>query len=327
MQYSKNVSGLLVLNKPKGQSSGHISRHVGRLLGVDKIGHGGTLDPLAEGVLPLLLGSATKMSDLIMQEEKSYRATVRLGIATDTYDAEGKIVAEHPIPQGLDVEQMRKLLGEFTGEILQQPPAFSAKKIKGVPAYALARKQKPVHIAAKPVHIFEMRLEHFEGPVLQFFARVSKGTYIRSIAHDLGIRLGCGAHLQALTRTSCGPFTVEQAVDLPTLESAARENSIAPLLAKVLIPETRLIGHLPAVTIEGFQEPFILGGGNLETPWVFKALNDLPTNTAGVRLVNRQGRLLALLRKAQNPKENGGRFAYLKTYKGLDSGSGVALST
>lgn len=326
MHFSKAFSGLLIFNKPKGQSSGQVSRYVGRLTGVDKIGHGGTLDPMAEGVLPLLLGSATKMSDLIMQEEKAYRATVHLGIETDTYDAEGQVISEKPLPENLDAAQLQTLLATFAGDILQQPPAFSAKKIKGVPAYALARKQKPVTLSAKPVHVFEITLERFEPPFVQFYARVSKGTYIRSMAHDLGQRLGCGAHLSALTRTACGPFSLEQSVDLPTLEQAAKSGDLANLLEKVLIPETSLIRHLPEVRVEAFQEPFILGGGNLETPWIFKALKDLPPTTVGVRLVGPQGRLLALLRRAQQPKSGGGRFAYLKTYKSTATGENRPLA-
>src|ERR1700722_5412650 len=210
------MNGLLVLDKPSGVTSHDVVAIVRRATGENSIGHLGTLDPMATGVLPLLLGKYTRLAQFFGQAEKHYEGHIRFGYATDTFDAEGTPAAE-PQPLTKSLAELRDLAAPFHGEIQQIPPVFSAKKIGGVPAHKLARAGKPVDV--KPARIFIHRFEllSLDGPSplemqARFEMQVSAGGYVRSVAHDLGQLAGCGAHLAALRRSQAGALTLARAI-------------------------------------------------------------------------------------------------------------------
>jgi len=204
--------GLLLINKPKGRTSFHLIRRLRKLTGIRRIGHAGTLDPFATGVMVLLVGrSYTRLSDTFLHHDKEYRARLRLGITTDTYDATGE-------PQATsDVQPLTIDLAPFQGGYRQTPPMFSAKKIQGQKLYALAR--RGITVERAPVEVkTDIELLSYAYPYVELQIRCSKGTYIRSLAHDLGQHLGCGAHLEELCRTRSGPFPLANCVDGELLE-------------------------------------------------------------------------------------------------------------
>lgn len=206
-----NNRGILLVNKPKGKTSFSLISVLRRHSGIQKIGHAGTLDPLASGVMILLIGKEyTRLSDSFLGMDKEYLATIHLGISTDTYDSEGAILSSSSITPSL--EQIETSLLSFQGEILQIPPMYSAKKIQGKKLYDLAR--NGIEVPREPVKLtVQTKLLDYAYPHLTLLISCSKGTYIRSIAHDLGALLGCGGHLSALVRTRCGPFHLEQCLD------------------------------------------------------------------------------------------------------------------
>lgn len=216
-----DVSGFLNLNKPRGPSSFAFVSMVRRLTGIRRVGHGGTLDPLADGVLPLCLGQATRMMDHLLDGRKEYRARVRLGITTDTYDAEGDVVAERDA-SGVSLRDVEALLPRYAGSILQVPPMYSALKQGGRTLYSMARQGLEVERAPRPVQVYRIEVTAWEPPHFTLEVECSRGTYIRSLAYDLGEALGCGAHLAALTRTRVGPFRIEDAVTPDELTEAVR---------------------------------------------------------------------------------------------------------
>jgi tRNA pseudouridine55 synthase len=208
-------SGILLLNKPKGKTSFHLVSILRRILNVQTIGHTGTLDPLATGVMVMLIGKQyTKLSNEFINHDKEYAARIHLGISTDSYDAEGKVLRTCPdIPSP---EQIAKALTEFQGNVLQTPPMFSAKKQGGKKLYELARKGVEVERPACPVNL-NTTLVNYCYPYLDLRVACSKGTYIRSIAHDLGEKLGTGAHLAELIRTRSGPFSIDACFEIESL--------------------------------------------------------------------------------------------------------------
>ena len=230
------MNGLLVVDKPGGMTSHDVVSRVRRLTGEQSVGHLGTLDPMATGVLPLLLGKFTRLAQFFSTAEKTYTGTIRLGFATDTYDAEGEPVG--PITEPcLTLEEVRHAASPFRGDIEQMPPAFSAKKIGGKPAYKLAREGKPVELKPKTIHIYEFSIAEIDGHTASFQIKVSAGGYVRSVAHELGQALGCGAHLSSLRRTQAGAFTLDQAFSFEAL--VALEPSIEAALPhpRMLLPE------------------------------------------------------------------------------------------
>jgi tRNA pseudouridine55 synthase len=218
------MNGILNVNKPAGWTSFDVVRFVRRGTGVKRVGHAGTLDPLATGVLPVCLGQATRVVEYLMDARKTYRATVRLGVVTDTYDAEGAIISETDA-SGVGREAIEAALAPFRGEIEQRPPAFSAIKRAGVPAYRLARAGEAVETTPRRVTVYRLDITDYTPPLLGLEVECSKGTYIRSLAHDLGTALGAGGSLAALERARVGSFAIEDAVDVETLRRAFEEGS------------------------------------------------------------------------------------------------------
>ena len=216
----------MVVNKPQGKTSHDIVDAVRHLVGFRQIGHLGTLDPLATGVLVLLLGKATRFVRFYSGRRKRYTAGFRFGFATNTFDSEGQATGPDA-PPVLERELLERLAAESTGRFEQMPPIFSAKKIHGRPAYELARKNLVVELKAVPVEIYEYRLTEIAGAIARFSIECSSGTYIRSLAHDMGQKLGCGAHLAEICRTAVGEFSLEQAIGLEELAAAKGEGKFA----------------------------------------------------------------------------------------------------
>ena len=240
----ERVNGVLLLDKPVGVTSNRALQIARRLLGAQKAGHTGTLDPLASGLLPVMLGEATKFSADLLDADKSYRATVRLGVTTTTGDAEGEVVEHRPV--ALEPGAVAAALAQFTGPIEQVPPMHSALKRDGRPLYELARAGVEVERAPRRVRIHGLRLVGQSGDTLVVDVDCSKGTYVRVLAEDIGKALGCGAHLAALRRTAVGPLTLEGAVELAALEGLDIEARRA-----CLRPVDELLGTLPEVNLDG----------------------------------------------------------------------------
>ncbi len=224
-------SGILVLDKPKGMTSHDVVRHVRRITGVRKVGHAGTLDPMATGVLVICVGRATRLAEYITAADKSYQATMQLGVETDTYDADGRVLSSRPV--GISRDQVEAALLEFTGSIDQVPPMYSAIKRQGRPLYTLARRGITVERQARQVRISRAELVHWAPPCATIAVTCSAGTYVRSLAHDLGQLLGCGAHLTQLARRRSGRFDLSDAVPLKELSAENWTDHLRPMDAAV----------------------------------------------------------------------------------------------
>lgn len=240
------VDGILLLDKPGGLSSNHALQACRRLFRAAKGGHTGSLDPLATGLLPICFGEATKIAGLLLGSRKAYLAECLLGATTDTDDADGKILTTHPVPDLDDADVCRSLQG-FIGRIQQVPPAYSALKRGGVPQYVRARRGESVQLAARPVHIEAIELLGRTGPSLRLRVTCGAGTYIRSLARDLGEKLGCGAHLTALRRLWVDPFREPAMHTLDQLETIA---TTPDALDRLLLPVDMGLAMLPAVHLD-----------------------------------------------------------------------------
>ncbi len=240
---TQSTNGVLIIDKPAGLTSHDVVHRVRRIVGQRSVGHLGTLDPMATGVLPLVLGNMTRIAQFYLKSEKSYEGVIRFGFATDTYDAEGE-AASTPQELTLSLGRLRQMSAKFHGIIEQMPPPFSAKKIQGVPAYKLARKKKDVVLQPVQVEIKEFELLTLDDSQASFRALVASGTYVRSIAHDLGQLAGCGAHLQSLRRTSVAEFTLEDAHTLEDFDGAVKSGE----LESILVHPRKLLPNMPGVT-------------------------------------------------------------------------------
>jgi tRNA pseudouridine55 synthase len=240
--------GALVIDKPKGKTSHDVVDAVRHLAGFRQIGHLGTLDPLATGVLVLLLGRATRLVQFYSGRRKRYSAGFRFGFATDTYDSDGEAQGPDAVPP-LDRAILEKLAAERVGRFEQMPPAFSAKMIHGRPAYELARKKQPVELKSVEVELFEYTLTEIENSIARFVIECSSGTYIRSLAHEMGQKLGFGAHLAEITRLAVGEFSLDQAIKLEELAEGARAGKFANYVIKLenLLPNFPRANVLPVV--------------------------------------------------------------------------------
>jgi len=240
------VNGLLVLDKPAGITSHDVVARLRKIAGEKSIGHLGTLDPMATGVLPLLLGKYTRLAQYFSTAEKHYTGTIRFGFATDTYDADGQAAGPAVTPE-LTLERVRAAASRFSGEMEQIPPPFSAKKIAGQPAYKLARAGKPVELKAATVRISHFEITGLDNVDACFAMSISAGGYVRSIAHELGQDLGCGAHLSSLRRTQAGDFTL---ADAHTLDELAPLAGDVEKLEAMCVHPRALLPELPGVTAD-----------------------------------------------------------------------------
>jgi tRNA pseudouridine55 synthase len=255
-----------------------------RLCRTKKVGHLGTLDPMATGVLPLLLGGATRLAQFYTGKDKIYEAVIRFGFSTDTYDAEGTPVGADTRPS-IKAEEIEGLLEQFRGEILQTPPAVSAKKIGGVRAYKLARQGLEVPLEPARVQVYQLELLEVAGPDAVIRARCSAGTYMRSMAHDLGRALGCGAHLKSLRRLASAEFDLSQSRTVAQLEQMAREDRIGD----ALIPAGQLLPEIPDIYVDENAAADIRHGRDFPVP-AFR-----PAETSRlVKALDRDGQLIAV---------------------------------
>lgn len=239
-----SFDGLLVLDKPAGITSHDVVAIVRRVTGEKSVGHLGTLDPMATGVLPLLLGRYTRLAQFFGQAEKQYTGHIRFGFATNTFDAEGVTVGE-PRPLTLGLADLQQIAQHFQGEMNQVPPVFSAKKLNGVPAHKLARAGLPVQVKPARIYIHDFSLQALEADIASFTMTVSAGGYVRSVAHELGQLAGCGAHLSSLRRTRAGAFTLAHAITVDNLKQSTPE----ALTARLPHPRT-LLPEMPSVTVD-----------------------------------------------------------------------------
>ncbi|MFG1497616.1 tRNA pseudouridine(55) synthase TruB [Saccharospirillum sp. HFRX-1] len=265
------LDGVILVDKPDGWSSNGVLQKVRWLFQAQKAGHTGALDPLATGLLPICLGEATKFSRFLLDADKAYRATARLGVRTDTLDAEGEVIDTRPVPE-LQREVVERLLAErFTGDIEQVPPMYSALKRDGQKLYDLARQGKTVEREARPVQIFSLTLVELNDDELVLDVHCSKGTYIRTLVDDIGEALGCGAHITALRRTRHGRFSLDQAQPLQTLiERQEAQGHTA--LDEWLLPLQSLLVDLPVIELSEAQGQRFSHGNpvshfRLETPF------------------------------------------------------------
>lgn len=259
----RKVDGILILDKPKGLTSNAALQKVRWLLNAEKAGHTGSLDPLATGVLPLCFGEATKFSQYLLDADKGYEAWIQLGVTTNTGDAEGQVLERRPV--NVTLEDLQPVLGRFLGEIQQVPPMYSALKRDGQPLYKLARAGEVVEREARQVCISRLELLAFEGDRIQVSVRCSKGTYIRTLAEDIGLVLGCGAHVAELRRTQVGPFDLSQAVALDQLE-AVQEAEGAAALDAFLLPVDSGLEHWPLLHLSEHTAYYWLHGQPVWAP-------------------------------------------------------------
>ena len=260
------MNGVLIIDKPGGVTSHDVVSRVRRILQQPSVGHLGTLDPLATGVLPLVTGNLTRLAQFYGAAEKTYEGVIRFGFATDTYDSDGEACGP-AATVNVSLEQIRELALRFVGVIEQMPPPFSAKKIKGVPAYKLARKHQEVALKPVQVEIKEFEIVGASGEVANFRARVASGTYMRSVAHDMGQQLGCGAHLQSLRRTRLGEFNLSEAHTLEELDAACK----AGKREEMFIHPRRLLPEFPCVTASEQAAALIRNGRAVNLPELSQA--------------------------------------------------------
>ncbi len=283
-----NSFGVIVVDKPEGPTSHKVVSIVRRGTGVRKVGHAGTLDPRASGVLVLCLGRATRLSEYLSSSTKSYEASIRFGESTETYDAEGETTSSAgEVPTEVQIESALEM---FRGEIQQIPPPYSAIKLQGKKAYELAREGKPVKLDPRSVTVYELTKLEYEPPELSVRVECSAGTYIRSLAHDLGQALSTGAHLSALRRLRAGPFGLEDAVRLEELEEAMRRGEWQILVR----PASEALPDLPIVTLEEAELERIRNGLRIPS-------KDGATGMA--RALDPGGELVAILVSAENGQE------------------------
>ena len=255
------MNGVLVVDKPAGLTSHDVVNRVRRILGQKSVGHLGTLDPSATGVLPVVTGNLTRLAQFYLHSEKSYEGVIYFGFATDTYDGDGE--ATTPAREvTLDLEDLRERAAEFQGRIQQMPPPFSAKKIAGVPAYKLARKKQDVALKPVEVEIKSFEILSVEGHCCNFLARVASGTYMRSVAHDLGEKVGCGAHLKSLRRTAVAEFGIEEAHTLEELQNVVQKGSVEELA----VHPRKLLPQFPCVTANDENAALIRSGRAVNLP-------------------------------------------------------------
>ncbi len=285
------ISGVLVVDKPVGMTSHAVVQAVRQGTGIRRAGHTGTLDPRASGVLVVLVGPAVRLSEYVSASDKRYQAIIRLGETTDTYDGDGEVVSRSPVD--ITIDQIEEALTQFEGTVEQVPPAYSAKRIHGKKAYELAREGEEVELEAKEIDVYHLELLEWDPPEAIIDVYCSSGTYVRSLANDLGEVLGCGGHLVGLRRTKSGEFALRDAVQLRKLEDAFQTGD----WYKYLIPAAEALGDWPSRELS-FEEVDLVRHGHrvpVETP---------PENPDHwVRAISQQGELVALMEYLPEEKE------------------------
>ncbi len=274
------LEGVLYVDKPVGLTSHDVVNYVRRLAGIRRVGHSGTLDPMATGLLIICLGKATRLVEYLVGLDKEYLATIHLGRATDTYDGEGQITAEKRVE--VTAEQVDKALDQFRGQIEQVPPMFSAVKVDGQPLYRRARLGEEIARPPRPVTIYALKQFSWQSPMLKIRISCSSGTYIRSIAHDLGQVLGCGAYLSGLRRTAIGEITVEEATTLEQLDPEKWRQHLQPLDSAV--------HHLPSLELTTTEVQRISHGQRIPLDEVRHPALESP-----VRAYDQAGNLIGIL--------------------------------
>ena len=280
----RDIHGVFLLDKPQGMSSNDIMQKVKRIFQANKAGHTGALDPLATGMLPICLGEATKFSQFLLDADKRYLVTAKLGERTDTSDAEGQIVETRDV--NVKTPEILTALEQFRGDILQVPTMFSALKHNGKPLYEYARQGITVEREARPITIFELNFIEYNAPYLTLEVHCSKGTYIRTLVDDLGEALGCGAHVTMLRRTAVADYPTEKMLDWHTLQSLAEQQDLA-LLDALLLPMDTAVAKLPALILNESQTQGIGFGQRIK----FDNLNRLQGQ---VRLFSHENRFLGV---------------------------------
>ena len=253
-----SIDGILNINKPEGKTSFDVVAWLKRLAGEKHVGHAGTLDPIATGVLPICFGQATRVTQFLTDSIKTYLAEIELGITTDTFDRQGEII-ERGDPGGITMTQIEEALTNFQGVINQVPPIYSALKHQGRRYYELARAGIPIKPKPRQVEIINLALLNYQPPLITINVDCSKGTYIRSLAHDVGQYLGCGAHLKNLTRLRCGPFRIDDALSLPQVEDAFHKHTWRELLYHVDSP----LSNWRAIIVDQRNELVLRNGCSL----------------------------------------------------------------
>jgi tRNA pseudouridine55 synthase len=280
------MDGILNIAKPPSLTSYGVVARVKRLTGERRVGHAGTLDPAATGVLPVCLGNATRIVEFLMNTAKVYRAAIELGVTTDTYDAAGN-VTQRADPSGIVLPQLEQALASFRGPIRQTPPMFSALKSGGQPLYKLARAGITIERKSRPVVIHRLDLLDWQSPLVTLEIECGKGTYIRSLAHDIGQALGCGAYLKNLVRTRSGIFDIKDAVSLPQLEEAFRDGS----WQRFLYPVDSVLQDMPFISLDEVAAADMRNGKTLNIPGIDKP----PADSKFFRAYSLDGRFLGIL--------------------------------
>jgi tRNA pseudouridine55 synthase len=278
------LDGVIVVDKPEGWTSHDVVNKVRRIANTRKVGHLGTLDPIATGVLPLVIERATRLAQFYTRSDKIYEGLVRFGWSTTTYDREGEPTS-YPKEVEIDAGELERRMERFRGEFLQVPPPVSAKKVDGKRAYELARKSVALELEPVRVHVYELTVLSIEGAEVRLRAHCSGGTYMRSIAHDLGLAMGCGAHLRELRRLASGEFEIDQARTIEQLESLARDER----LVDAIVPSGKLLPGFPSVFVDDITARQVRNGRNFPA----SPFRSQPS-AKYVKAVTRTGELVAI---------------------------------
>jgi len=280
-----SIDGILNVNKPEDKTSFNVVVWLRRLTGEKHVGHAGTLDPIATGVLPVCFGQATRVTRFLTDSSKTYLAQIELGITTDTFDRQGEVI-ERRDSSGITVPQIEEALTAFHGFVQQVPPAYSALKHQGRRYYELARAGIPIELKPRQIKIIDIELINYKPPLITINVECSKGTYIRSLAHDLGQYLGCGAHIKNLSRLRCGPFRIEDALSLPQIEDAFHKDTWKEFLHSVDSP----LSNWEAIIVDKRNELAIINGRSLPLDEAFLSPDKY------CRAYNLDGHFIAVLR-------------------------------
>lgn len=312
MERELHLNGILVLDKPEGLSSTQALEKVKRILKIKKAGHGGTLDPIATGVLPIFIGRATKVAQIFLEGDKIYEGEFKLGITTSTYDITGEVISQKEIPK-IDLEELKVFAKAFEGEIEQVPPPFSAAKFRGRPLYKYARDGLIIPKEPKKVKIYRFEILETDGNLVRFKVHCSKGTYIRALVHSLGEKIGCGATLVKLRRIKKSVFSINEAITLEALERLIVENPSE--LFQKFIPLEKALDFLPKIIVsEEFSQKILQGKPMYTSSFLsfikFQKLVLSPHHN-WIRILNSKGRLVAII---ENPLKNVSS-TYIKYFK------------